>query len=216
MVEIGRFDDDSTRIGNTQKTTPAVNENSGISKQELGEKIRTAFKTGKKAEISEDVLNTLNKIRLKVPPKNADIYANRVAKEETSITNLIERGKEPLKRPNENPTFVMDNGPHGGKLEQFPQRANGTYRTIETLPNGETYECTYSQNGILLNEIKREGENTQITTFNGKFYDKVSIFPIPDGITVVGKIQAGNFLTQEPPTLQDVTGRPLTGFMIKS
>ena len=158
MVEIGRFDDDSTRIGNTQKTTPAVNENSGISKQELGEKIRTAFKTGKKAEISEDVLNTLNKIRLKVPPKNADIYANRVAKEETSITNLIERGKEPLKRPNENPTFVMDNGPHGGKLEQFPQRANGTYRTIETLPNGGTYECTYSQNGILLNEIKRESK----------------------------------------------------------
>ncbi len=213
MVEIGRFDDDSSKIRKAGRTVPN-NNLSAAKKRELNNKIIAALNSKEKAEVSENTLKALNSFYLKYESKNSDIYAQRVFNEETNINNIIDRGKEPLKYPNEKPTFVKEQGPHGGKLEQFPQRANGTYRTIETLPSGQTYECTYSQTGTLLNEINRNENSTQITTYTGNLYDRVTITPL-NGKPLIGKIQAGNFTAQEPPTLQDVTGKPLNGFLIK-
>lgn len=214
MVEIGRFDD-NRKTGNRTSLNASTEENKKAKKQELGKKIVEAYKYGKKAEVNNDTLQEINRIYKQTTLSYSNnIYSSRVAKEETDINNLIERGREPLKRPKEEPTVVLEHGPHGGKLEQFPQRANGTYRTIETLPNGETYECTYSQTGHPLNEIKRNGLNTQITTFNDGYTDKVSMEPL-NGTYIVGKIQTGNMLVQTPPTLQEVTGHELNGFLIK-
>ncbi len=213
MTEIGRFDNDSSQNIRNDKIHLKTGENLNKLK-----KIVIDYKFNKPAQSisNNEVLEALNKIHLhNTPSGNSEIYVNKINKEETDISNILDRGKEPIKRPDEKPTFVMDEGPNGGKLEQFPQRANGTYRTIETLPNGATIECTYSQTGTLLNEIKRDGDTAQVTTFNGKFYDKVAIFTDNTGRQIIGKIQVGNYQSAQRPTLQDITGKPLAGFLIK-
>lgn len=162
-----------------------------------------------KRQTNNDLLS-----KIKNPSFQESKYSLKITEEETNIHNIIERAKEPLKRPNETPIVIIEKGPHNGKLEQFPQRANGTYRTIETLSNGETYECTYSQYGTILNEIKRDKHNIQITTFSKESTDKVNI-KIQNKDLVFDKIQTGNFLYQSPPTLQEITKQELDGFLIK-
>lgn len=217
MTEIGRFDNESSK--NIRNENIHLKPQTPEEKKSKLKKIVVDYKFNKPTQsISHnEALASLNKIHLHNTPSsvNSETYVDKINKEETDISNILDRGKEPLKRPNEKPTFVMDKGPNGGKLEQFPQRANGTYRTIETLQNGGTIECTYSQTGILLNEIKRDGDTTQVITFNGKFYDRVAIFKDNIGRQTTGKIQMGIFQSAQRPTLQDVTGRPLHGFLIK-
>ncbi len=199
MVRIGSNDNNSNQYSKTELNK--------TSSQNANHKL---FKTLQEENNINVKIDLLTNFKTKTP----STYSIKITEEETNIHNIIDRAKEPLKRPNENPTIVLDAGPHGGKLEQFPQRANGTYRTIETLPNGETYESTYSQTGNLLNEIKRNDLDTQVTTFNGIYTDKVNIGPL-NGNFVIGKIQAGNFIMEKPPTLQEITGKELDGFLMK-
>lgn len=165
-----------------------------------------AMHNGKPANVDKKTLEDINKI-FKARKFTFQTYQQKVDKEQTTIQNLIEKGHLPLNRPKESPTQTTT-GPNGGKLEAFPQRANGTYVTIETLDNGTTFECTYSETGEKLNEIKRNSLlSATITTYNGNTTDSVSI---NNGI--VGKIQAGNILAEAPPTLEEVTGKPLIGW----
>lgn len=132
-------------------------------------------------------------------------YEEKVNKEETDIENIIERCKEAQKVPTDKP-ILTTKGPAGGELKQYPQRANGTHYTIETLKNGETIERTYSESGVLLNEIQRTKLNTQITTYNDGYTDAVILTPM-HGTMVTGKIQAGNLISKKPPTLEEITGQ---------
>lgn len=185
--------------------------------QEVQEIMTTAIKEGRvrkakpgtKPKISpEEIAKGIE--RLKNEPVT---YQQKVDKEQTTIQNLIEDGKKPLNRPKDKP-IQTTTGPNGGKFEVFPQRANGTYVTIETLDNGETFECTYSETGEKLNETRRNSLSTTITTYNGNTTDKITISKM-NGVDIVGKIQAGNILPEIPPTLEEVTGMPLMGWRTK-
>lgn len=191
----------------------AINDTINATKNaQLAQKLREAIKTGKHIDVSPEIKEKLNEILANRNNKPLT-YQQKVDKDETTIQNLLEKGQEPLKRPDIKPSLVTE-GPNGGKLEQFPQRANGTYYTIETLPNGETYESTYSETGTLLNQTRRNSLSTEITTFNNGYTDKVTISNL-QGTPIVGKIQAGNAITQAPPNLAEVTGKSFEGFRTK-
>lgn len=130
-------------------------------------------------------------------------YEEKVNQEESNIENIIEKSKDPLKIPTEKP-ILTTTGPDGGEFKQYPQRANGTHYTIETLKNGDTKERTYSESGLLLNEVQRTKLNTQITTYNGDYTDSVILTPM-QGTMVTGKIQAGNLIKNHPPKLSEIT-----------
>lgn len=191
---------------NTKIDFGAINDTlQAAKKAKLSQELRDAVKTGKPANVSTEIKEKLNEIFTNKNNKPLT-YQQKVDKDETTIQNLIEKGQEPLRRPDIKPSLVTE-GPNGGKLEQFPQRANGTYYTIETLPNGETYESTYSETGTLLNQTRRNSLSTEITTFNNGYTDKVTISNM-QRTPIVGKIQAGNAIAQAPPNLAEITGKP--------
>lgn len=134
-------------------------------------------------------------------------YEEKVNKEEANIENIIERYKEQPKTPTDKP-ILTTKGPSGGEFKQYPQRANGTYYTVESLKNGETIERTYSESGLILNEVQQTKLNTQITTYNDGYTDSVILTPM-HGTMVTGKIQAGNLISNKPLTLEEITGQPL-------